>query len=87
MYRDGIDVVKTYTETERAKRGDAAWLKELANNAVGLGEEAFEAAQECVNVILVSHGHAALFHVAHSAIAVPALVCHGLTVVGCTWRC
>jgi hypothetical protein len=42
VHGDSIDVLKTGTETERAKRSDAARLKELANDAVGLYEGAFE---------------------------------------------
>jgi hypothetical protein len=42
VYGDGIDVVETGAQTERAQRHYAAWLKKLADDAVWLGEGAFE---------------------------------------------
>jgi len=42
VYGDSIDVVETGAETERAQCCNAAWLKKLADNAVWLGEGAFE---------------------------------------------
>jgi hypothetical protein len=42
VHGDGIDVVKTCAETERAQRGDAGRLKKLSDDAIGLCEGTFE---------------------------------------------
>jgi hypothetical protein len=42
VYGDGINVVETGTQTERLQRLYAAWLKKLADDAVWLGEGAFD---------------------------------------------
>ena len=42
MYGDRVDAFEARAEAERAQCRDAAWLEELADDAVWLGEGAFE---------------------------------------------
>lgn len=42
MYTDGVDTVKAIAEAERARHGDAAWLKKFAYEAVWRGKGAFK---------------------------------------------
>ena len=42
MYGDCVNAIEARAEAEGAQRGDAAWLEELPDDTVGLGEGAFE---------------------------------------------